>query len=49
MAQTQSAAHGADTRRHTLVGDVHLLLINQAGEVLFGQRQNTGYEDGAWH
>lgn len=35
--------------RHMLVGDVHLLLINSAGEVLFGRRQNTGYRDGAWH
>lgn len=47
--QTPAAAHGADTRRHKLIGDVHLILINPAGEVLFGQRHNTGYEDGAWH
>ena len=32
-----------------VVGDVHLVLVNRAGRVLFGQRQNTGYEDGAWH
>lgn len=31
-----------------LAGDVHLLLVNPAGEVLFGELQNTGYEDGAW-
>lgn len=49
MTQAPIAAHGPDTRRHKLTGDVHLLLINRAGEVLFGQRQNTGYEDGAWH
>jgi 8-oxo-dGTP diphosphatase len=47
--QAPAAAHGADTRRHKLVGDVHLILLNHAGEVLFGQRHNTGYEDGAWH
>jgi 8-oxo-dGTP diphosphatase len=47
--QAPAAARGADTRRHKLVGDVHLILINPAGEVLFGQRYNTGYEDGAWH
>ena len=47
--QAPAAAHGSDTRRHTLVGDVHLVLVNRAGEVLFGQRHNTGYEDGAWH
>lgn len=49
MTQTPAVSHGSDTRRHKLTGDVHLLLVNQAGEVLFGQRQNTGYEDGAWH
>jgi 8-oxo-dGTP pyrophosphatase MutT (NUDIX family) len=49
VTQTDIAVHGSDSRRHKLIGDVHLLLINQAGEVLFGQRQNTGYQDGAWH
>jgi 8-oxo-dGTP diphosphatase len=49
MTEPSPAPHGADSRRHMLVGDVHLLLINPAGEVLFEQRQNTGYEDGAWH
>jgi 8-oxo-dGTP diphosphatase len=47
--QVPAAAGGADTRRHKLVGDVHLILLNPAGEVLFGQRHNTGYEDGTWH
>jgi 8-oxo-dGTP diphosphatase len=47
--QATAAAHGAGTRRHKLVGDVHLILLNPAGEVLLGQRHNTGYEDGAWH
>ena len=49
MTQTPTVSHGSDTRRHKLTGDVHLLLVNRAEEVLFGQRQNTGYEDGAWH
>ena len=49
MTQTPTVSHGSDTRRHKLTGDVHLLLVNRAGEVLFGQRQKTGYEDGAWH
>jgi 8-oxo-dGTP pyrophosphatase MutT (NUDIX family) len=49
VTQTAAAAHGSDSRRHQLTGDVHLLLINRVGRVLFGQRQNTGYEDGAWH
>ena len=47
--QAPAAARGADTRRHRLTGDVHLILLSPAGEVLFGQRHNTGYEDGAWH
>ncbi|WP_069163441.1 NUDIX hydrolase [Nocardia altamirensis] len=41
-------AHGSDTRRHKVTGDVHLLL-RRGNEVLFGQRHNTGFEDGAWH
>lgn len=49
MTEIPTAPHGADTRRHQLTGDVHLLLINKDGEILFGQRQNTGFEDGAWH
>jgi 8-oxo-dGTP diphosphatase len=49
VTQTAAAVHGSDSRRHKLTGDVHLVLINPAGEVLFGQRQNTGYDDGAWH
>jgi 8-oxo-dGTP pyrophosphatase MutT (NUDIX family) len=49
MSEPSPAPHGADSRRHRLVGDVHLLLIKSTGEVLFGQRQNTGYEDDAWH
>ncbi|MGW4240926.1 NUDIX hydrolase [Nocardia sp. NPDC004722] len=34
--------------RHKVTGDVHLLL-RRGNRVLFGQRQNTGFEDGAWH
>ncbi|PXX58828.1 ADP-ribose pyrophosphatase YjhB (NUDIX family) [Nocardia tenerifensis] len=41
-------AHGSDTRRHKVTGDVHLVL-RRGDDVLFGQRQNTGFEDGAWH
>ncbi|MEU7138581.1 NUDIX domain-containing protein [Nocardia sp. NPDC046473] len=41
-------AHGSDIRRHKVTGDVHLVL-RRGNEVLFGQRQNTGFEDGAWH
>ncbi|WP_245717413.1 NUDIX hydrolase [Nocardia jejuensis] len=34
--------------RHTLIGDVHLML-RRGDELLFGRRHNTGFEDGAWH
>ncbi|WP_433521025.1 NUDIX hydrolase [Nocardia pseudovaccinii] len=40
--------HDSDTQRHKVTGDVHLVL-RCGKEVLFGQRQNTGFEDGAWH
>ncbi|MGV9928941.1 NUDIX hydrolase [Nocardia rhamnosiphila] len=32
-----------------MIGDVHLLLTDPQGRVLFGRRANTGYEDGAYH
>jgi mutator protein MutT len=34
--------------RHQLTTDVHLILLEN-NHVLFGRRQNTGYEDGAYH
>lgn len=46
--QIPAAPHGAAIRRFKLTGDVHLLL-NRDGQILFGRRQNTGFEDGAWH
>lgn len=49
MSNAASTDHGLDTRRHKLTGDVHLLLVNNDGQLLFGHRQNTGFEDGAWH
>jgi 8-oxo-dGTP diphosphatase len=49
MSYITPTAHGSDTRRHKVTGDVHLLLINSQGQVLFGRRQNTGFEDGAYH
>jgi 8-oxo-dGTP pyrophosphatase MutT (NUDIX family) len=49
MNQTPAEVHGAGTRRFKLTGEVHLVLLNGDGEVLFGKRQNTGFEDGAWH
>lgn len=49
MLDTVSTALSSVTRRHKLTGDVHLLLLSSDGRVLFGRRQNTGFEDGAWH
>lgn len=49
MSNIGSKKHGLDTRRHQLTGDVHLLLCKPDGQVLFGCRQNTGFEDGAYH
>ena len=49
MSDREPMAHGVDTRRHQLTGDLHLLLLDTDGQVLFGRRQNTGFEDGAYH
>ncbi|MFQ6396659.1 NUDIX hydrolase [Nocardia sp. KC 131] len=35
-------------QRHKVTGDVHLVL-RRGDNVLYGRRQNTGFEDGAWH
>ncbi|WP_433597512.1 NUDIX hydrolase [Nocardia sp. CA-135953] len=48
MTGAVAEVHGADTQRHKVIGDVHLLL-RRGSDVLFGLRQNTGFEDGAWH
>ncbi|MEV4239198.1 MULTISPECIES: NUDIX domain-containing protein [unclassified Nocardia] len=45
---TTALAREAKPQRHKVTGDVHLLL-RRGTEVLFGRRQNTGFEDGAWH
>jgi len=49
MSNTSTTAHTLDPRRHRVTGDVHLLLVEDEGQVLFGRRQNTGFEDGAYH
>jgi ADP-ribose pyrophosphatase YjhB (NUDIX family) len=48
MSNTPPPSHGSDHRRHQLTGDVHLLLLD-GDKILFGRRQNTGFEDGAYH
>jgi len=35
--------------RYTSCTDLHLVLRDTQGRVLLGQRQNTGFADGAWH
>jgi 8-oxo-dGTP diphosphatase len=37
-----------NSRRFKVTEDVHLLLLD-GDEILFGRRQNTGFEDGAYH
>ncbi|MET9285990.1 NUDIX hydrolase [Nocardia beijingensis] len=48
MTVTTESSRETKPQRHKITGDVHLLL-RRGNEVLFGQRQNTGFEDGAWH
>ncbi|WP_433579704.1 NUDIX hydrolase [Nocardia brasiliensis] len=48
MSVTAESNQHTKPQRHKVTGDVHLLL-RRGNEVLFGQRQNTGFEDGAWH
>jgi 8-oxo-dGTP pyrophosphatase MutT (NUDIX family) len=48
MSTTTESIQDVRPQRHKVTGDVHLLL-RRGDEVLFGQRQNTGFEDGAWH
>ncbi len=38
----------ATSHRHQLTTDVHLILLAD-NQILFGRRQKTGYEDGAYH
>ncbi|SUE32253.1 NUDIX hydrolase [Nocardia farcinica] len=38
----------AKPQRYKVTGDVHLVL-RRGDTVLYGQRSNTGFEDGAWH
>lgn len=48
MSVTTASSQQTKPQRHKVTGDVHLLL-RRGNEVLFGRRQNTGFEDGAWH
>jgi len=47
MTHTQ---HGrTDARRHKVIGDVHLVLLDDDGRVLLGRRKDTGFADGSYH
>jgi 8-oxo-dGTP diphosphatase len=39
----------ADSGRHKVIGDVHLILVDEDDRVLLGRRQNTGFADGCYH
>lgn len=49
MPNSPAATPGAGEHRFKVTGDAHLLLTGQDGRILFGRRQNTGFEDGAYH
>lgn len=49
MSDNPAAASGAGEHRFKVTGDAHLLLTGQDGRILFGRRQNTGFEDGTYH
>ncbi|WP_067474753.1 NUDIX hydrolase [Nocardia amamiensis] len=49
MSSTTIETHqDAKPQRHKVTGDMHLVL-RRGDTVLYGQRYNTGFEDGAWH
>jgi hypothetical protein len=48
MADSPTIAIGPDTHRFKVTGDVHLLLLD-GDKILFGRRQNTGFEDDSYH
>jgi 8-oxo-dGTP diphosphatase len=50
MSDSPAAAPQAGEHRFKVTGDAHLLLLTgQDGWILSGRRQNTGFEDGAYH
>lgn len=48
MTDSPTTANDSDARRFKVMGDVHLLL-RDGDSILFGRRQNTGFEDGSYH
>jgi|SRR5580658_8794460 8-oxo-dGTP diphosphatase len=49
MSDARLSSHEAGYHRFRLIGDVHLLLHNPEGQLLFGRRKNTGFADGSYH
>ncbi len=48
MSDSRPVPPGPDSQRYLFVGDVHLLLVNPTGEVLFGRYVDADHPGGAW-
>jgi hypothetical protein len=46
MGESLRASSGADSQPYLLGADVHLILTNPAGQVLFARRDQTGCPPG---
>jgi 8-oxo-dGTP diphosphatase len=46
---TRAQRSAADSGRYKVTGDVHLVLLDDDGQVLLGRRKNTGFADGCYH
>lgn len=42
---TGAQRSAADPGRYKITGDVHLVLLDDDGQVLLGRRKNTGFAD----
>jgi 8-oxo-dGTP diphosphatase len=46
---TDAQRSAAESGRYKVTGDVHLVLLDDDGQVLLGRRKNTGFADGCYH
>jgi 8-oxo-dGTP diphosphatase len=46
---TRAQRSAADSGRYKVTGDVHLVLLDDDGQVLLSLRKNTGIADGCYH
>ncbi len=46
---TDARRGAADSRRYKVTGDVHLVLLDDGGQVLLGRRKDTSFADGCYH